>query len=286
MTDLIKPICQVGAARSGTNLLANILRHHEDLAFWPRPKYVWRHGQAWWPDDCLTAEHARPRVIRYIREHFARYLQKEGRSRFFENTQANVLALPFVNAVLPDCKIIHIIRDGRDNVASQRFRFKTPPKSTAAAVRQRVPGIPITDWLAYVPEFLQIVWNRIKKEEYLYTMGPKIKNWQRLRRELDILEYTAINWRECVTAAKTFGRTLGPDRYHEVRFDQLLSHPDAVLDELLEFLELKPSQKLKEAAHSKIDPSRSGKRACELTEQELDRIMPHMEPLLSELGML
>ena len=176
MTDLLKPICQVGVARSGTNLLGNLLRHHEDLAFWPRPKYVWRHGNAWVPDDCLSVEHARPAVIRYIRKRFTSYVQAQGKSRFFENTQANVLGLPFVNAVLPDCKIIHIIRDGCDNVASQRYRFKRPPKSTGAAFRQRVPGIPVTDWPAYAHEFLQYMWNRIRKEEFVYTMGPKMRS--------------------------------------------------------------------------------------------------------------
>ena len=98
-----KPICEVGSARSGTNFLSRIISQHEDVAFLYNPKYIWRHGNAWWPDDCLTAKHARPRVVRYIRKRFSQYQKIQGKKRFFENTQANVLALPFVNTVLPNC---------------------------------------------------------------------------------------------------------------------------------------------------------------------------------------
>lgn len=286
MEALVKPIFQVAAARSGTNLMGNILSKHQDIAFLYTPKYIWRHGNAWHPDDCLTARHARPRVIRYIHREFSRYTSKQGGKRYFDNTQSNVLALPFINAVFPDCKIFHIIRDGLDNAASQRYRFGAPTMSTLSAVRSRLPSVPIGDWPAYFPEFVQHVINRLKGEKYVYSMGPKIKEWKRLRREHDILEYVAINWRECVTAARSFGRTLPPDRYHEVRFEDLLSAPEEVLTRLLDFLELEPSARMTEFARTRIDPERTGKRRNALTAEERERVMAHIGGLLTELNMV
>lgn len=283
MCELVKPICLVAAARSGTNLMGHLLRRHEDIAFWYTPKYIWRHGNAWLPDDCLTAEHARPRVVRYIRRRFAEYTKNQGKTRFYENTQGNVLALPFVNAVMPDAKIIHVIRDGRDNAASQRHRFATPPVSTTKAVRQRLPGIPLTDWPAYLPEFLRIMWNRIRREKYVYTMGPKIKNWRKLRQEYDMLEYNAINWRECVTAAREFGRTLPAGRYLEVRFEKLLEQPEETAARIMEFCELPQSATVLEYARTRIDPNRKGRRAQGLSEEELKRVMMHIGDLVREL---
>ena len=286
MNRLVKPIFQVAAARSGTNLMGNILSRHEDIAFLYAPKYVWRHGNAWHPDDCLTAEHARPRVVRYIHKQFSQYTRQRAKKRYYDHTQGNVLALPFISAVFPDCKMFHIIRDGIDNAASQRYRYMNPDVSTLAAIRDRLPAIPLFDWPAYFPEFVNHVISRVRGDKYVYSMGPKIKDWKRLRREYDMLEYLAINWRECVTAARTFGKTLPPNRYHEIRFEELLSNPEAVLTRLLEFLELAPSEAMMSYARTKIDPARKGQRRSKLSPQERDRVMMHIRDLLVELNMI
>ena len=114
-------------------------------------------------------------------------------------------------------------------------------------------------------------------------MGPKIENWKQLRMELDILEYGAVNWREAVSAARTFGRSLPPGRYFEVRFERLLAEPLETATELMEFLELPHSEQVMKYARETIDPARAGKRRSGLTPAELDRIMPHINDLLLEL---
>lgn len=286
MYELYKPICEVGSGRSGTNFLAEIISQHEDVAYLDSPKYIWRHGNALWPDDCLTIKHARPRVVRYIRRRFAQIVQEQGKKRFFENAQSNVLALPFVNAVLPDSKIIHIIRDGRDVAASLRnIRKERKTKKIIQGTRRRLSGIPITDWPSYFPEFVKnVLKQRFKKEAH--TFGPKIKNWKKLYDKYDLLEFCAITWHECVTAARNFGMTLPPGRYHEVRFDDLISSPDEVIAELLEFLELPSSDLITRFIHEKIDYSAKGRWQRHLSQEELSKILQHAGYLLKELNML
>ncbi|RJO60411.1 sulfotransferase [candidate division WS5 bacterium] len=286
MFELYKPICEVGSGRSGTNFLARIVSQHEDVAFLYSPKYIWRYGNAWWPDDCLTAEHASPRVVRYIRRRFADYVSKCDKKRLFEHTQANVLALPFVNSVLPDSKIIHIIRDGRDVAASLRKMWHTKPKKQfTQRIPSRLKGVPKTDLLAYLPEFLKTMWYRTVKKQN-YSFGPKIKNWQKLRDDYDILEFTAITWRECVSSAMRFGRMLPPGRYYEINFEDLFTRTDEVIDELLDFLELTHSESVRRYIHENIRPSACGRYQKDLTQDELKKILHHAGDLLKELNMI
>lgn len=283
---LNKPICEVGSGRSGTNFLAMIISQHEDIAFLRQPKYTWRYGNAWWPDDCLTVTHARPEVVKYIRKVFSKFLNDQGKKRFFENTQANVLSLPFVNSVLPDSKIIHIIRDGRDVAASLKMSRETRKTRTIVkSARRRISCVPLLDRPAYFLEFIENVWRQALNNEG-YTFGPKIKNWKTLYKKYDLLEFSAITWKECVSSARNFGKTLPKDRYHEIFFEDLFVRPDDIINDLLNFLELPPSDSVKGFLQEKIDPTAKGRYQKRLSEKELDQILYHTSDLLSELNFL
>ena len=84
MSELQRPIIVLGAGRSGTTALAEVLRHHPDVAVWEEPKHIWRFGHAYRPHDVLTAADATPRVKRYIRDQFTEFLRASGRTRFAE----------------------------------------------------------------------------------------------------------------------------------------------------------------------------------------------------------
>ncbi len=283
--------CEVGAARSGTNFLGELLSAHPMLAYWRRPKYIWRHGNAWQPDDCLTAERATPRIRRFIRRRFAEYLQVSGRPRLLVCTQANVLALDFVNAVFPEGKILHIIRDGREVAASQKREWEL--HSTIGGgeriplfqlLAMRVKEVPPTDLPAYFGEFAGTMWNWLSGNRYRYSMGPKIKDWRRLTGEMDRLAFCALTWRECVSAARRVGQTMPADRYHEVRFEELMSRPEETVARLLEFLDLPPAQSIDEFVAKKLKRETSGKWLSRLDQEELDTVMPYVGELCQELG--
>jgi hypothetical protein len=286
-------ILEVGAARSGTNFLGEVLSQHPHLAYWRRPKYVWRYGNAWKPDDCLTAADARPAVRRYVQRRFGEFLQRSGKQRLLVCTQANSLALDFVNAIFPHGKIVHIIRDGREVAASQQQEWQIhnavftskgsrPPFLTLVARRLR--EVPLTDLPAYLPEFLGTTWTMLTGSQYRYSMGPKIRNWQQRARGMDRLAFGALTWRECVTAAREVGRQLPPSRYYEVKFEDVVSRPEATVPPLLDFLELPPSHEVDEFLAQRVDRSVSGKWLTQLTPEELDLIMPIIGDLCRELG--
>ncbi|MBX7073869.1 MAG: sulfotransferase [Pirellulales bacterium] len=286
-------ICEVGAARSGTNFLGEVLSQHPELAYWRRPKYIWRYGNAWQSDDCLTPADARPGVVRYIHRQFGDFLARSGRQRLLVCTQANSLSLGFVHAVFPRGKIVHIIRNGREVAASQKEEWQTHNSLLRAKgsrppyyklVYNRVREVPLVDLPAYAAEFVGTTWTMLAGSKYRYSMGPKIKNWQKLKREMDRMAFTAYTWRECVTAARSFGKTLPADQYYEIRFEDLVGQPEASVPPLLEFLGLPPSQEVDDFIARRVDRSVSGKWLSRLTAEELEIIEPYVADLCRELG--
>ena len=292
-TGPIQFTCEVGAARSGTNFLGELLSQHPELAYWRRPKYVWRHGNAWKRDDCLSADDATPRVKKYIRRRFTEQAEAAGKQHLLVCTQANSLALGFVDAVFPDGKIIHIIRDGREVAASQakeweihssitKSKGSRPPFFTL--LRQRIGEVPLTDLPAYFGEFAGTVWTMLAGSKYRYSMGPKIRDWRRLKAEMDRLEYTALTWRECVSAAREVGSRLPEDRYIEVRFEDVVTRPEETVPRLLEFLGLPPAAEVDEFVANRIDRSTVGKWVGRISDDEMSRIMPYVGNLCRDLG--
>ena len=291
MADLTGFTCEVGAARSGTNFLGELLSQHPDLAYWRRPKYIWRHGNAWKPDDCLTADDATPRIRRFIHKSFGDFLDHSGRKRLLVCTQSNSLGLEFVHAVFPEGKIIHIIRDGREVAPSQEQHWSKHNNlrggeypSLATVVRNRIREVPLTDIPAYAGEFVGNLYNTVAGKKYRYSMGPKIKDWKRIGRELDRLEYCAVVWRECVTAAREVGKTLPADQYMEVKFEDLVSRPEETVPKLLEFMDLPSATEIDEFIERKLKRTNSGKWLKRLSTEQMDRVMPIVGDLCAELG--
>ncbi|MFV2092639.1 MAG: hypothetical protein ACC634_06100, partial [Hyphomicrobiales bacterium] len=85
------PVIIIGAARSGTNMLRDMLSTLPGFATWPCDELnpVWRHGNRSWPDDEIPAELA-GRGRDFIRRRFTRMWRQSGGCPFIvEKTCAN-----------------------------------------------------------------------------------------------------------------------------------------------------------------------------------------------------
>ena len=89
---LQSPIFILGAPRSGTAILADVLRSHPDLAYVREPRFIWRHGNDG-KSDLLQPADARPEVIAHIRASFAGLVRSQGRSRLLEKLPSNSLRI-------------------------------------------------------------------------------------------------------------------------------------------------------------------------------------------------
>jgi hypothetical protein len=179
-----RPIFIVGCQRSGTTLLRLILDAHPNISCGPETRFLedlaritgerhWRRMQLYG----FPKEYWHERIAALFDGFQSDYARARGKTRWADKTPRYALCIGYLNELFPTCQVVHVIRDGRDVVASHRDRW---------------------GWWAAV--------KAVKK------------------------------WPSYLTTARTAGAGLPAGRYHEVRYEELVSDPEAALRALLDFL--------------------------------------------------
>jgi hypothetical protein len=194
-------IILVGAPRSGTTWLVRMLGEHPSNASVPAELTLFsRYLGPWMEQYAMELEnHEKGRWSQgmpMLLDHDAFHtLLQELAARFYERVlQVNPHAthildkhpyysqhMPVIDRVLPGCRFIHIIRDGREVAVSMM------------SARRRIG----------------------------FGAG-EIKG-------------AATNWLQCVTHARAYGAELGPERYLEVRYEDLKQNTAGELARILGF---------------------------------------------------
>lgn len=108
----------VGCARSGTTILGELIAAHPEVNYIYEAHEVWEIGGMGSNESHrLTERHATPEVIGSIREWFT--ARNDGRT-IVEKCPRNALRIPYLRAIFPEARFIHIVRDGRDVTCSLR----------------------------------------------------------------------------------------------------------------------------------------------------------------------
>jgi hypothetical protein len=123
----------IGCARSGTSILGEAIAAHPEVKYIFEPHHVWdQAGPGENESHRLTESHASPSLIEGFRSWFAG--KKGGAQLLVDKTPRNALRVPFLRAVFPEAKFIHIVRDGRDvacsllpGIGGAEWRHLKPP---------------------------------------------------------------------------------------------------------------------------------------------------------------
>ncbi len=127
--DSDRPIFIIGCPRSGTTLLRMILDAHPRISCGEETKFLTDLEPIVGAHQRLLASYGFDRGwwLDRIREMYggfqAAYLEKRAKARWAEKTPSYTMHLGFVEELFPAAQYIHIIRDGRDVVASFRDRW-------------------------------------------------------------------------------------------------------------------------------------------------------------------
>jgi hypothetical protein len=103
---------------------------------------------------------------------------------------------------------------------------------------------------------------------------------QEIADELGRLHASAVQWEACVERSTAFGRAVGPDRYMEVKLEDL---DGATVERLLEFCALRPDADLLARFGKSFDRDKACGRAS-LDDDERRAIAPFVDPLNAWLG--
>ncbi len=193
------PVFLIGCARSGTSILGEALAAQERVAYLFEASRIWNELVPPRGDHRLEAADATAEVAPTIYHALADARQELAGDLFVEKNPKHVIRIPFLRALFPAARFVHIIRDGRDCVASLMFRNRG---STWGHLE--IPGW--QDLLARYP-----------KENHIRC---------------------AHQWRFAVETARADAAALDRDAYLEVRYEALVSHPAATVGSALRFMGL------------------------------------------------
>ncbi|MCC6680126.1 MAG: sulfotransferase [Phycisphaeraceae bacterium] len=279
------PIVIVGAPRSGTTFLAEVLSCHPDLHLVDEPRMIWRYGNDR-KSDLLKPEDARPKVIAYIRNTFKRHLTKAGKPRLLEKTPSNALRLPFVERVLPSARIVHIMRNGLDSVLSIEsfWRRSAHGLRNVAPGRfcQRLKELSMRRAPYYASElFRRTAPLPLRTLIGVNPWGPRIPGINQMTREMDLLEICCLQWRMCVELSCQFGRTLPPDRYFECRLEDMSPQ---LMERIFRFCQLPESNAVQSFFQSRFQPDVPSARKRTADPAKVQQVLRWIEPTMKWLG--
>jgi len=253
-----EPILIIGSPRSGTTLLGNWIGRHPEVAYWEEPRTIWSQGNAWRPNDKLGAENLTPRTARRIDDRFFHFLTESDRSRFAEKTPSNCLRLPFIHALYPDARIIHLVRDGRAVVASmRRMLAKSPDRGRLAARLKETPWRELPSLAPFLVR--DVITPRFRKGGKAFW-GPRPPGWQEWL-DLPVPVMLARQWRILVETARADLALFPESQRCEIRYEALVAKPNETLALVRDTIglpqfaeELKPKSDRASAWQNELDP--------------------------------
>ncbi len=289
-SELKPPIIVIGTNRSGTSMLARHLGAAPGLCCWYEPATVWRIGHAYRSTEVAEAHDARPWVVRRIRRAFLQYQQANDGRRVVEKTPNNVLRVPFVHAVLPEAKIVHIYRDGRAQLRSQLEQFETfegygiMGRHVRRHALQRLRETPWWEWPAYLPRALDGMVRNYVTHKPIGWYGIRYPGWKADRSTLTGPQIAARQWVVSIETALRDLAELPDDAWINLRYEEVVTDPRKWFGLILDFCGIERDEAYLDRLAGTVHADSVHRWREELEPGELEAAMPVLEPTLRELG--
>lgn len=273
-------IVLIGAARSGTKLVRDVLGAQPGLATVPYDvNFLWRIGNDHVPHDELTPAHVTPSVEMRVRRSLDRWWTSP---ILIEKTVGNCLRVPFVYRIFPNAKFIHLLRDGFDVVESSyrqwmarpdwRYLFRklrSVPRASAPGYIARTGSAAIRRGFRRDDTRLPPVW------------GPAYQGIQEDLERLGVLETCAWQWRKCVESATHGLASVPTHQVHELRYEDFVRSPREHIARLTSFAGAPTTEILLPGDAIRTDDIGKGRRCNADTLTRVDAIVG---PVRAKLG--
>jgi Sulfotransferase family len=267
-----QPVIIIGAARSGTNMLRDVLTQLQGFDTWPCDEipFIWRYGNRHHPDDELPPESATQTVRRYIRREFARAARPS--TKFLvEKTCANSLRPAYVHTIVPEALFLYIERNGPDAIASAMARWRAPfdPRYSLRKARY----VPASDIPHYAGRFLL---NRLQtlrtRERRLAFWGPVFKDLKGLPSDTDLVELAARQWKRCRDVSRREFEVIDARKVHSLSYEEFVRNPVQELSAICSFLRFETTERNLVKATSNVRCNSIGKSKTSLSSEQFARL--------------
>jgi hypothetical protein len=263
------PLIIIGAARSGTNILRDVLTRMPGVGTWPCDEIntIWRHGNARLTTDEFEPENARESVCSTIRRAFDRRARQDDLAIVVEKTCANSLRLAFVDRIFPDARYIYLVRDGRDVAASAMKRWQAP--LDPLYIMRKARFVPADDIPYYASRYF---WNRLYRlfsgTERLAYWGPRFKDMADTLKQYPLAGVCAMQWKRCLEKSDVDFEHINDTRIYRLSYEQFVSQPAAELRRLAAFMAIELSALQARNLVADVSADNIGKWQLDLTESE------------------
>ncbi len=300
MSQSVRPAFIVGSPRSGTTILGNILEAHPMVAHLYEPYYIWYYHAKDLSTDCIRPEDIGAAEQQWIRKQFERFAAGMGRTLVVDKSPELSLNLPIVQAVFPDAKFIHILRDGRDVVLSIKKEWEKRQGIVEDRSFGRLFGI-TNSMLKRQPlwRFRRLaIWYELKtsfslnprrylnkaKWEGKVGWGPRFEGWKEVLEEGPLIRFFANQWLRCVEQIETHLPKVPEENRFSLRYEDLVSENHReVIGQVLQFLDLPATQAFWDRMPA-IKVGNKQKWSKELSSEEIHGMGPVLSEKLIQLA--
>lgn len=260
-------------------MLRDVICNLPGAATWPCDEInpVWRHGNLEVPHDAFPAQFARPRVIHFVRNRFARFAKRSQAQWLVEKTCANMLRVGFIHATLPEARFLRIRRDGRDVVPSAMLRWQAPLNLKYTLRKARF--VPWTDFPYYLWRFAANRLSRLgkdKNERSVSTWGPRFPGMDKIVNEVSLAELCARQWQSCELAATEQLALIPSGQVLSLRYEDFIAAPLAAMVQIRTFLNAPWSDEVLADAVAKVKPGRPAGKRNKLDAAQLSALEPFL----------
>jgi len=281
------PIILLGAARSGTKFLRDVIGESANVARVPYDtSYIWRRGNEARADDAFTQADVNGEVRDFAPKQLRRIagLTEHDDRHLLEKTVGNTLRVSFVDEIFPDARFVHLVRDGRAVTESAMRLWQAPPDWSA--LFRKLRGMPFSN-LGYALWFVRnLIGGLFTGRGGGKVWGPRYPGIDEdIAAGLSLEEVCARQWTESVAHARRQLAELPPERSYTVRYEDLIND-DTALEGLLDFLSLDDREVVRASFRQKAVGENMDKWRAKLEPDQIARITEIATPELRHFGYL
>ena len=286
-----KPVIIIAAARSGSKLLRSVLAASPELLDFPYDmNYIWKYGNYHINHDELTKDDLTENIRKFILQYFKKHLSKHDAIRIIEKSVPNSLRVGFVKAVFPNCKIIHLYRDGRDVALSAKSCWEASAYSgriqTKKDLFKKITAFPFTAAWPYLLDYgSNYIRRSMSKEEHVQCWGPFFKGMDNVVEQYSLLEVCGMQWARCVelTLDELINLKENQD-YINVRYENLVLNPKSELKKIADFIDIDDFSPIETYAENNIKKTNVGLWKKAISTEEIESLSPYLDKYLGLLG--
>jgi len=292
---MINYVCIVGAPRSGTTILGDALSTHPDIAYIYEPYFIWDNFFGPMKDDSRTSDMVTPEISNWIRNEFEVLAGTLGTNLVLDKSPLNSFRIPFVRAVFPNAKFIHIVRDGRNVTVSSYKRWKDRTdfnddknyrKFMTEAWERLIRRPTMRTRIKAVAYELRHNLKFSAKSYYAAYYngktgwGVRYPGYERDMDQENLLDFNAMQWKNSIVHVKDSFNLVPIEDQLTIRYEDFTQQPASIINSILEFIDLPPADNpiVQNVRHSTHDSYKA------LSDHEVDSIQEIIGTELEEFG--